>query len=143
MTKPSRFIINSDYATLKNDDEGELSITLPDSFTVTTTPQTFRATATIGEKSAGMRWRVASSKYPGVNLLTPNFRIPCKVTITYQGQSTTIDSYMYGSIYRSGPRIVEMIIIPNYSAGVDSFRVFDIAQTITAKLQTFITPFEA
>ena len=144
--KPSRYILNSDYATLKNDAEVSLSIDLPNSFTITPgTPRTFSATATGGQKSAGMRWSVSSSKYPNVNLVSSTFTIPCKCSLVYQGEQMEWDDVMTGFIYRSGPRTVRMDIIPNYSylVQIAGATISNCGQRVTAKLQTFLSPFEA
>lgn len=144
--KPSRYILNSDYATLKNDEEVTLSIDIPNSFTITPgRAVTFSATATGGQKSAGMRWSISSSKYPNVNLVSPTFTIPCKCSVNFQGEHMEWTDTMTGFLYRSGPRTIKMDIIPNYSyvVQVAGATISECGQRITAKVQTFLSPFEA
>ena len=144
--KPSRYILNSDYATLKNDEEISLSIDLPDSFVLPAGgTRMFSATATGGQKSAGMRWSISSSKYPNVNLVSPTFTIPCKVSLYFEGQHMEWEDILTGWIYRSGPRTIKMDIIPNYSyvVQVAGATISECGQRITAKVQTVLSPFEA
>jgi len=63
MTKPSDFIESSDYASLANDDNGEVSVTFPGSQSIPpNTMKVFSTTINLGSLGSSMRWRICSNK---------------------------------------------------------------------------------
>lgn len=63
MTKPSRFILNTDYATLKNDATGSGSVVVPGSTNVAgNSSVSYSTDITIGAQGAFTRGRIRSSK---------------------------------------------------------------------------------
>ncbi|MFV0485352.1 MAG: hypothetical protein ACK5MU_03985 [Candidatus Saccharimonadales bacterium] len=140
--KPSRFNINTDYATTINDDSGALTLTIPATFVIPagSTISPFEATAAVGQKSASMRFNISSSKYPGKSVITPNFNIPA--TYTFNGQTT--EDFLIGYIYRPATGQVRIHVEPNYSISYqDGATVTNVGQTITLKINTFLSPFES
>ncbi len=67
MSKPENFIQNSDYATLKNDATGSVSVTFPSGLILTANElYTVTADLIIGTTNASSRVRIASSKESNV-----------------------------------------------------------------------------
>lgn len=63
MSKPENFIQNSDYASLKNDDRGSVSVTFPASQSVASNGlKIFYNTIDVGTSGASARVQIASSK---------------------------------------------------------------------------------
>lgn len=131
---PSRFIINSDYATLKNDAKGSVSVTIPNLVNTLAGGDNvvYRATLQIGaSKSAGYRFYITSSKY-GYAICSPAFDVPCKQS----GYDTSFSCY----IYRQGDSFVlEVVFISNPDI---SLSYTDCGQTLTLHIQSFIDPFD-
>lgn len=64
MNKPEQFIVTSDYATLKNDATGAVSVTFPGSQSIASNQlRTYTNTATLGTRGASLRTRIMSSKH--------------------------------------------------------------------------------
>ena len=148
--KPSRFILNSLYATLTNDANGVLNLTIPPSFTLpagSTTPP-LSATLNIGKTSAGMRMTLTSSKYPGVALAGSIWLVDCTATYTsfVSGSQETADSSLYVWAYRSAPSQVKLVVMPNVPAVANPnypITITNAAQTLSLNVSTFLSPFES
>lgn len=144
--RPNDYIINTKYATLKNDAKGTLSITIPASFQVNVNSAPLSTTANIGQKSAGMYFSFSSSKYPGVALIASQIVIPCTSTYTStSGQQVTLDNDLNCYVYRSAPGQVCMEISPSIPGDIASstMTITDAAQTVSCKVSTILSPFEA
>lgn len=131
---PSRFIINSDYATLKNDAKGKISLTIPNLVNTTTGGDNivYRSTLQIGaSKSAGYRFYITSSKY-SYAIATPAFDVLCK--------ESGYDSSFSCHIYRQGDSFVLEAIFA--ASPYMSFSYTDCGQTLTLYIQSFIDPFD-
>lgn len=143
--KPNDFLINTNYATLKNDAKATVSISLPASFMVNLGGEPIYRTVSVGEKSAGMHFVFTSSKYSNIGLIASQVLIPC--TITYQSTSgqETIDNLLNCYVYRSAPSEVRMEISPNIPGDIsgNSIIVTNAEQTISCHISTLINPFEA
>lgn len=142
--KPSRFRINMDYATIKNDSSGQLQLVIPSTFTIPAggIRDPFEATTTLGQKSASMRFNVSSSKYARKSITAPNFSIPATYTDTETGVST--EDFLVAYIYRPSPSQVRLHVEPNYSISIqDGATVSNVGQTLTLKVNTFLSPFES
>ena len=131
---PSRYIINSDYATLKNDASGSISVIIPNSVNTTTGGDNivYRSTIKIGaSQSAGYRFYITSSKY-GYAIATPAFDVSCK--------ESGYDSGFSCHVYRQGDSFVLEAIF--MSSAYTSFFYTDCGQTLTLHIQSFIDPFD-
>lgn len=133
--KPSRFILNSDYATLKNDAEGTVQISLPDLVNVPSGGPNvvYKATIQIGASpSAGVRSYVTSSKY-NYAIVAPSFFIAC--------QQDGYDSVCSCDISRvDGNKIEIRVTFP--SAAGEATQYTGMQQTLTLHAKTFINPFD-
>lgn len=63
-SRPSQFIMSSDYSTLANDDRGDVSVTFPGSQAVTASGgiKSYTSDIELGSLGSSTRWRIASSK---------------------------------------------------------------------------------
>lgn len=144
--RPNDFIINTNYATLKNDAKGKISITIPDSFTVNVNTAPLSATLNLGERSAGMHFVFTSTKYPNLGLVSSQILIPCKSTYTSSVDGrVTRDNLLNCYVYRSSANTVKMEIAPNIPGDITSseMTITGAAQTVTCNISTLINPFEA
>lgn len=63
MSKPDNFILNSDYATLKNDARNSASVTFPGSQSIgANVVRSYQSTINLGEGGSSIRSRISSSK---------------------------------------------------------------------------------
>lgn len=133
--KPAKFIINTDYATIKNDADGTASVTLPNSLTLSANAPSavYRATVGIGANpSAGWRCYVTSDQY-GFAVCGTSFSIYCK--------QDGYDAQILGNIFRENGAFVLEVQIP--SAPFASTTWTDMGQTLTLHLQAIIDPFNS
>lgn len=143
---PNDFIINTNFATLKNDAKGDISIVIPESFTVDIGSVPLSQEINLGTLSAGMHTTFTSSKYPNVGLVASQVSVPCQ--ITYQsasgGQVTRLSS-LNCYIYRSGVGTVRMEISPSIPGDIASSAatIAGAGQIVTCHVLTMINPFEA
>lgn len=131
---PSKFILNTDYATLKNDAKGKASITIPDLVNIAAGGDNvvYRATVDIGaSKSAGYRFYVTSSKY-NYALCSPVFDVACK--------QDGYDSSFACHIYRQGGSFVLEAVF--MASDYFSTQYTGMSQTLTLQIQSFIDPFD-
>lgn len=132
---PSRFIINTDYATLKNDASGKAVLTVPSLVNTTAggADVIYRTRLQIGaSQAAGYRFYVTSSKY-NYALTTPCFILDCKLD--------GYESGFTGLVYRDGDSFVLEVI---FSAEDNYTRQYtDCGQTLTLHIQSFIDPFDS
>ncbi len=142
---PNDFMINTEYATLKNDAQGKLVITIPNSFVVNVNSANLVATANIGERSAGMHFVFTSSKYPDTGLVSSQILIPCKSTYQSTSGQITLSNYLNCYVFRSSANTVRMEISPNIPGDIvgSSMTITEAGQTITCSISTLISPFEA
>ena len=131
---PSKFIINTDYATLKNDASGTAVITIPDTVNTPVGSDTiYRATLQIGASDgAGYRFYITSSKY-NYAITSPAFAVACK--------ESGYDSYFYCQVYRQGKSFVFEAVFMGDDWG--TYHYTNSGQTLTLHIQSFISPFDA
>lgn len=131
---PSRFIINSDYATLKNDASGTAVLTIPNLVNTTQggSNVVYRAKIEIGaSKSAAYRFYVTSSKY-SYALVSPAFDVLC--------QESGYDSSFSCHVYRdNGAFVLEAVF---QASDWMAFSYTGMGQTLTLHIQSFIDPFD-
>lgn len=133
--KPAKFIINTDYATIKNDANGSVSLTLPNSLSLATNAPSavYRATLAIGANlSAGWRAIVQSSAYSHAVVGT-SFSIACK--------QDGYDATLIGNVYRQNGVFVLEVRIPSNPFAPTTWT--DMGQTLTLTLQSIIDPFNS
>lgn len=137
--KINNFILNSDYATLKNDsDVTTISVVLNTGTTFTpNAPNTVIASTdvTIGTANAPIRARCNTSKYP---------------TVWGVGSTMFADSLMSAGgftftgpiwcfLYRVTPTTLRLLITHETVAGAPLYTIKE-TQTITFKVRTFLSP---
>lgn len=143
MTKPRNFILHTGYATLKNDNKGSVSVN------ITTTGvlpfgsyQIFENFIDIGTVNAQIRTQMYRSGDPTNILATNILTVPVQVTVYYEG--TPVDVFTLNL-----PTVVDRISptrmrirasFYSYGQGV-SMQITGGAQTVTADIVTFLTPF--
>ena len=139
MTKPSNFTLSSDYATLKNDATGTLSVTLPSGVVIpAATVYTQTDTISIGTPGASYRSRVNSTK-------RTQWLISKSIIYSYSSGATippsvSVNYDIFVSIVKqSSTQVVLRVSIPN--AYTDPMTVSGLAQTVTAHVATFLPPF--
>jgi len=138
MTKPENFILNSDYATLKNDGSTTLSVTLPDTLSIPpSTTYSISATASLGVAGASTRQRISSTKN-AIQYITKS------VVYSYTSGATVIgEPFVYWSIFvfinrRTSDSVDLTVFIPNQYG--NTMNITGLSQTITAKVATFLPP---
>lgn len=140
MTKPKDFIMSSDYATLKNDNSGRLSVTLPSSLNIpAATVQTYTDTVTMGVAGGALRARINSSKGDGwhaypvvVYSSSTGGSLP-----SFPGIDIAYDIFV--NVHRTSPTQVRLTVaIPN--GWGETLSITGLSQTITAHVATFLPP---
>ena len=148
--KPSRFIMNSNYATSQNDATGSFTVTIPSSWVIPRAGiRAIDSYYSIGQKSSGMRTVISSSKYPGVNLVSTSIIVPCTGTYYSNSQQATItiNSFIYVYTYRWSPDRLILRAIAKTPDRTEwrtgDYTITNAAQTITCHVSTFLSPFES
>lgn len=131
MIKVAKYIFNSLLATLKNENEYTLSLTLPDSYTVPSGgAKVWRTSISVGGKSASFRCYATSTKF--------NYAIQ-SYSFSIKARQDGYDGQLVADVFREGNNIVlEIVATGTYGA---STTYSDIGQTITLHVQTFTDPF--
>lgn len=138
MSKPERFQLTTDFATLKNDAQGQVSLALPNgaSWGAGATG-TFEAFLDIGSINAPMRVQMKSDRY-GDNWC-PGTSLQSQVTFNVGG--SVYDDYVVINLERVSPTRVRLYcLIPNFSPF--TMTIVGATQTITASINTFLSPFQ-
>ena len=134
MSKPSRFILNTDFITTHNDMSGTVNLTIPSTVNATN-DRSYSATIDIGaDTAAGYRFFITSTKFPDYAICAPEFNFKCK----QDGYDTSVG----GSVYRQGKSFVFEVIFPG-TGGQGSTTYTDCGQTLTLHIQSFIDPFQS
>lgn len=134
MSKPSRFIINTDFATLKNDAEGQISLTIPSTVNVTPSANVvYKAELKIGASAgAGFRCYITSSKY-NYAIMSSSFMLAA----TQDGYESAVPC----DVSRKNADTFEIRATFNGTDGATT-RYTNVGQTLTLHIQTFINPFD-
>lgn len=129
--KPSRFKINTDYATLKNDASGSLSVVIPDSITLSANSpnRVYRATGQFGKSSAGWATIWKSDKY--------DYAL-CGASVQLAGKQDGYDAFVIANVSREGANYVLEVTIPSSAWGSTTYT--GLGQTLTAEIHSFIDP---
>lgn len=133
---PGYFILNSDFATLKNDDNGTMTITIAAGTIAGGATYTVESTSTLGSTNASVRAYMvasnASTKYCVGSSMT------FAVNVTQAG--ATYDFSACANLERASSSTIRLYCnIPNFSPS-DTLTI-NSSVTITAKISTFLSPF--
>lgn len=143
MTKPRNFILHTGYATLKNDDKKSVSIN------ITTTgilpygsSQVFENFVDIGTVNAQIRTQMYRSGDPTNILATNTLTVPVQITVYYGGTPVDVFTLNIPTVVdRVSPtRMRIRALFYSYGEGV-SMQISGGAQTVTADIVTFLSPF--
>jgi hypothetical protein len=139
MTKPSNFIQNSDYASLKNDAKGTFTLSIGDSGVLAYgSSKTYESFLTIGTVNSGLRCQMKSSLSADI-WSSSSILAPVTVTVTPDGSTFTYNLPVV--IDRvSATQIRMKAVFYSYGVGV-SMQITSGYQTITADVVTFLSPF--
>lgn len=134
---PSRYILNTDFATTQNDDKKTLSYVIP-AGQVIPNGQTavFEAVAVVGKRNAYMRPRFATSSKPGRWFLC--WALVTDVSVDIAGVGT-VNYPFYHSLDRISPTTVRISTSILNNSG--STMTIVAGQTITCYVNTFLSPF--
>jgi len=142
MTKPSNFIQSSDYASLKNDNKGSISLYIGDSGLLAFgQSKLYESYITLGTINASLRGQIARS---GSSDIWCALGILVPVTITVYQFGTPVDTFTHNLpviISRSSSTQIRLYsIFYSYGEGVD-MRITSGYQTVVANIVTFLSPF--
>jgi len=142
MVKPSRFILNTDYATLKNDDEAILTFTIPGSIVIPASGSYSNVTShtvEIGTTGAPMRALINSSYNANLWFYGSVLQINASGTDSIIGAVT----YQYWiAVTRSSQTTADvLVIIANQTGTGGTLTTEPTVRTITVRLSSFIPPF--
>lgn len=137
MTKPQGFILTSDYAALKNDNRGRITLNIPAGAVIPANggSVTWAQEIELGTQNASLRTQMQSSLRPGE--WTPGNMRAIDMTLNYSGSISTETGMV--SVIRVSPTRLRL-----YCTHFN-FAPFNISvvtgQTITADISTFLSPF--
>ena len=135
--KPARFILNSDFTTVRNTGSVDLSLTVPNNFTIPADAQNKYILGTISAKvgSAGDSFGVRFSTSLGMS--TDNtvygYTKPAGAT------TTSNDDGVFFRVYKNGDTFTFTIGAYHINGTAATFNGY--GQTITAHIYTFKDPF--
>ena len=138
MTKPEAFISSSDYATLKNDNSGTVTLFIPTGDSVPIGGRkTYENFIDIGQKNAGLRVQNATDLYgsqfsPGTTLIT-------YTTVTIDVFTGVLQT-LYVNLERTSPTRLRVYVNIDNNTGL-SMTITGPTQTITFDINTFLSPF--
>lgn len=140
MSKPSNFILSTDYATYKNDATGQLSLTIPASIVIApNTSYTTSQSVNIGTNGAPARTFINHSAQPTRWYIAPQIQVVASGIDSIIGAR---DYFYYIYVTRTSPTTVTVNVeIPNYSFGAGNLTTESVARNVTVKIATFIPPF--
>ena len=143
MTKPNNFILNTDFATLKNDDTASvaLAITTNSPALPNGTTYTYSNTVDVGTINAGIRCQIRTSLAPTVIYSSPQMQITLQATINTTPTPTVIDCPTTVYITRTDANTITINCqVYGIAAGYTT-TITGGFQTITADISTFLSPF--
>lgn len=128
--KSGRFIINSDYCTTRISSEDTISITIPDRFEAgPNSPTVFRSSKVIGKKGESYRAYLTTNRF---NYATG---LPCPMEIDGAQGLNGIDFLLD----RNGNTFT-LRVVAGTQASSDTYIGY--GQTVTAHIQTLVSPFQ-
>ena len=143
MTKPSNFIQTSDYASLKNDNKGTISLYLGTSPNLNFNQEyVYESFLDIGTVNASIRNQIYTDAFPNDIWNSPQIGISLEATI-YNGLTPIAVSPLNTTAYieRVSPTRVRLVaVIYGIAAGYTT-KVTGKFQTVTCNVVTFLSPF--
>lgn len=146
--KSSRFILNSDFATTKNDAEGKVMLSIPDEVLIYANQpnKVYSAEVEIGaSQSAGIRTYLTTTRSESKGAIVGStFFLFMPIEDCSYGEKSYYQGQVYGSIYRSGKKIRIEVTFPTGGSteSSDYIKYYGRNQILTLYVQTFIDPFE-
>lgn len=143
--KPARFILNSDYTTVRNTGHKEVSVTIPNDFTAPYSPSGTRyiigrVSVTLGDASDSFSIYYSSDKF---NYISPSLDYGYTIP---EGSKTHSDTYgdshediSFNTKVNGNTATFEVSCLNPYPQG--GLRFIGYGQTITAHILTFKDPF--
>ena len=140
MTKPNNFILNSDYATLKNDNKGTISLYLGSSTVMNYNDKyTYQTSITVGTVNAAIRCQMYSSLAPSTIYSSPQMQITLQATTSGGGGTGPYPATIY--VERVSATTVKLICnVYGIAPGLTQ-QITGGFQTVTADIVTFLSPF--
>ena len=140
MTKPSNFILDTDFATYKNDAIGAITFTIPGSIAIAANTRYVASySTTLGTNGAPSRAFINCSASP------TKWFVGQLLQVVADGVDSSFGPYSYFYIIyitRTGPNTVTATVeIDNYSPGSGTLTTESTPRTINVKLATFLPPF--
>lgn len=132
MSKPKKFIVSSDFATLKNDSATTtVTVNIPaTSIAGGGTIETYSNTVTIGEVGSPIEYDINYSA------TTRRWKTTRFEFVENEGTGTQYQGAIF--IYKNGPSsVVVSVNVFNGNAGA----VIKTARTVTVRIRTFLSPF--
>jgi hypothetical protein len=137
---PENYIITTDYATIKNDAIGSMTINLPSSVSIPSRGMaTYSSDITIGTVGSSMRSAIYNSSTNRYQYATQTLYIYTSGAVN-GGFAVGYD--LYATVFRIDATTVRLgVFIPNpYNS---TLTINSLGQTITAELATILPPFSA
>ena len=135
--RPSKYIMHSGYATVKTYPSMTTTVTIPNSVTVSSGDKTYSDTITLPTTS-GIGWRsMVTNETDGFGISTPNFLIPCTMTVS----GSSFDTFIYGEVIRNTKTTIQLKIVFTGVSGGATYS--GMGNTYTLKIQPYISPFES
>lgn len=133
---PQDFILDTDWATLKNDNLGFMSLTIPAGSTIASNSSTtWQFEKDIGTINASMRVQMVSNLLP--NQWTPGNMRSIDLSLNYSGSISTEGAVV--SIIRIAPSTLRIYCTHfNFSPVTATVAT---TQVVTANIATFLSPF--
>lgn len=140
MSNPNNFILNTDYATHKNDDNGQVTLYIGQSPVMNYGDNyTYESSLTIGAADSGIRCQMQSSAITGI-WSTPQMQITLQAT-TSTVPATVADYPATVYIERTSPTTLKLKCnVYGMAVGLTQ-QITGKFQTITADVATFLSPF--
>lgn len=137
----NNFILSSDYATLKNDDKGSISLYLGQSPVMSYGEEyVYESTIELGSTNASIRCQIRSDAAPTVIYASPQMQVTLQAT-TSTTPATVADYPTTAYIERTSATTVKLKCFVSGGAVGLTQQITGKYQTITADIVTFLSPF--
>lgn len=139
MTKPNNFILNTDFATLKNDDTASVDLAITSASPALNYGEnyTYSNTVDVGTINASIRCQIRTSLAPTVIYSSPQMQITLRATIAGGVQDYPATVFVTRT---DANTITIKCNIYGYAVG-QTVQITGGFQTITADISTFLSPF--
>ena len=135
--KPARFILNSDYTTVRNTGSIDLSLTVPNSFTIpASSPNKYiisTTSAKVGSEGDSFGVRFSTSLGMSTDNTVYGYTKPAGAT------TTSNDDGVFFRVYKNGDTFTFSVGAYHITGTAATFNGY--GQTITAHIYTFKDPF--